>query len=864
MIFPNYPALILAAPLAAGLIVGLLGRTIGAKVCRIGVAAEVIAFALALLVLYEVTTGGPQTIDLSPWSGGILRFGLYIDRLSAVMLVHIAAISILIHLFSIRYMQQERGYARFHSLLAFTTFVLFGMVSSANLLMLFMFWQLLSWLVPLLSYNYSHPLTVRGAFRTFAMQRAGDVAFLAAVVLAYSVYGTLDLRQIFARAAEVKITLPVWRAAGIDISAGTAVTLLIFIGAMSKSAQFPFHMWLPDSLYAPTPVHALLHAGIINAGGFLLCRLAPLYDLSPATLHIVFAVGLLTSLLGSSMMLVQSDIKKTLGYSTIGQMGFMIMECGLGAYGLAIFHLIAHGLFKGTIFLNCGYVIHAARQKPRLPAKNDAVESAEFSAATWLTGFMTTLIFPLIILLAAHGILSIPLRDSQGTAIFLFFGWATSSQAILTLYRLRAVASWKVAASMLFSLFLVVVTYLLAAESFTRFLFSAPGEAAFHFQAGALPGALFDLLVAAFALIIILGWFLIYAKSHGRTIYTPEWINRLQVRSYLFLLNRLYLDALSMRLRRRLAGAIYRLNASRSFPYAAALTVVAVALFLAPRPPELSLEEIGLFFLVALLLPLFPLHGIYLAALTRLQGYQAAVFAVLFPAAGLYGFAHLAVLPAEHLRAVEMLALFGALYGSLKALAQVRVPQLLAYTGLALYSAFWWCFAVAGTATVRSIAYVAAVSLLTAGLLLAWQGVKRCYGDLTLDRMHGLAWPMPRFATVVSLLVMAAVGLPPFGLLSAYTAMLLQPAGTISWELTIILLSWFLASWYLFRMMQRLLFGPHRTDIRYEDLGTGALAAFALLLVILALLGTMPLEQLESHLFVNNLRIVLETMAWHK
>ena len=198
MVFPNYPVFILLAPLAAGLIVGVLGRTIGPKVVRIGVAAEVIAFVLSLVLLYEVTTRGPQTIHLPPWSDGILQFGLYIDRLSAVMLVHIAAISILIHLFSIRYMQQERGYTRFHSLLAFTTFVLFGMVSSANLLMLFVFWQLLSWLLPLLSYNYSHPPTVRGAFRTFVMQRFGDVAFLAAVVLAYRLYGTLDFHQLFA------------------------------------------------------------------------------------------------------------------------------------------------------------------------------------------------------------------------------------------------------------------------------------------------------------------------------------------------------------------------------------------------------------------------------------------------------------------------------------------------------------------------------------------------------------------------------------------------------------------------------------------------------------------------------------------
>ncbi len=308
-----YPALILLLPLAAGLIIGLLGRTLGPKAGRIGVAAEVISFALSLLVLYEVTTRGPQTIHLSSWHDGILQFGLHIDRLSSVMLVHIAAISILIHLFSIRYMQQERGYTRFHSLLAFTGFVLFGMVSSANLLMLFIFWQLLSWLVPLLSHNYSHSLTVRGAFRTFVMQRIGDVAFLAAIVLAYRTYGSLDFQQLFLRAAEVQSSLFLGPGGSFEMRADTAVTLLIFIGAMTKSAQFPLHMWLPDSLYAPTPVHALLHAGIINAGGFLLTRLAPLYDLNPPTLHLVFAVGMVTTLLGSSMMLVQNDIKKTLG-----------------------------------------------------------------------------------------------------------------------------------------------------------------------------------------------------------------------------------------------------------------------------------------------------------------------------------------------------------------------------------------------------------------------------------------------------------------------------------------------------------------------------------------------------------------------
>ena len=368
----DLPLLILLAPLAGGTVIGLCGRTLGPKISRVGVAAEAFAFALALIVLYEVIARGPLTIHFALARDGILQWTLYIDRLSAVMLAHIAAISTLIHLFSVRYMQQERGYARFHSLLAFTTFVLFGMVSSANLLTLFAFWQLLSWLLPLLSHNYEHPPTVRGAFRTFVMQRAGDVAFLAGVVLAYRLLRHAGLAAAYSPAP---LRCRLWCRSGLAAStmhASTAVTLLIFIGAMSKSAQFPLHMWLPDSLYAPTPVTALLHAGIINAGGFLLTRLAPLYALSPATLH-GFRHRHAHRLLGSSMMLVQNDIKKTLGYSTIGQMGFMIMECGLGAYGLAIFHLIAHGLFKGTIFLNCGYVIHAARQEPRQPRQGQAV-----------------------------------------------------------------------------------------------------------------------------------------------------------------------------------------------------------------------------------------------------------------------------------------------------------------------------------------------------------------------------------------------------------------------------------------------------------------------------------------------------------
>jgi NADH-quinone oxidoreductase subunit L len=858
-------------PLLAAIIVVVGGRTLRERSAKVGAWPIIAAFLGAITTLALVSSQGPISVrfyDPASVANLALPMGFYIDRLSAVMMVLISGVSTIIYLFSMRYMQQERGYSRFLALLAFTTFVLLCMVSSANLLMLFIFWQLLTWLLYLLSHHYAHPATMEGAFKTYTLLRVGDVAFLSGIVLAYGLYGTLDFQQLFIRAAEVQTTFSLWPGGGLEIGGATAVTLLIFIGAMSKSAQFPLHMWLPDSLYAPTPVHALLHAGIVNAGGFLLNRLAPLYGLSPTTLHLVFAIGALTALLGAGMMLTQNDIKKTLGYSTIGQMGYMIMECGLGAFALAIFHLIAHGLFKATIFLNCGHVIHAARQEPRLPPKDETVEQTDFSLLTWLTGFITTLTLPLIILLAAHGVLSLPLRNSQGVVIFLFFSWVTSSQAILTLYRLRAVASRKAAALMLLTLLLVVLTYLLAAQAFTYFLYPAPGEVAAYFQAAALPRWLFDVMVGATALAVTLGWVFIYAKSHGRSLRMPDWVNGVQTRFYLFFMNRLYVDALALRLGRGFTRVAHRLDTSRLFPYVAGLIALGLVLPAAVWTGELSAANITLFFVAALMIPLFPLHGVYVAALTRLPGYLPMCLAILLPAAGLYGLTGLLPeMPAEFLRGVSVLALFGALYGSLKALVQFRVSHLLAYAGLAFYSILWWHLAVAETATPQAIIYTSAVALVTGGLLFAWRAVQTRYGDLALDRIGGLARPMPRFATLLSLLVMAAVGLPPFGLFSGYMAMLLHPSIAMSWDLIVILLTWLVASWYLFRLMQRLLFGPHRSDLPYEDLGPAEVAPLVIVLVLLLALGIAPhglVEFFDADTLTNNYQTAMELILWNK
>lgn len=546
-----HPMLILLGPLLAGLLIPILSPRMGEKVSKIGIAAQAVSFFLSLILLYDVAINPPiNTSPLTlPEEKHFLSFGLYVDRLAAVMMVLVTGVSTLIHVFSRTYLHQDPGYTRYFTLLSLITFALLCMIASPNLLMLFIFWQLITWLLYLLlAHNYTHKATYKAAFKTFIILRIGDICFLGGVILAYHLYGTLEFPLLFERAAESTAMLTLLP--GIEMKGVTAVALLIFIGAMSKSAQFPMQVWLPDTMYGPTPVSALMHAGIVNAGGFLLNRLAPLYGLSPSSLNFIFVIGALTTLLGASVMLTQSDVKKMLGYSTIAQMGYMIMECGLGAFALAIFHFIAHGLFKAYLFLSAGNVIHTTRIEPLTPPPPEitqrlsAPKTAQgFSRVIWFTGIIITLALPLIILLAAHDVFHIPLtREAPGAVIFLFFGWVTSSQAVISLYRMNAVSSWKVVCAMISALGLIIFTYLFAGELFTIFLYPAPGEAAFYFEAAALPLMLFDLFVVICAIGIISVWVFLYAKARGHHISVPTWIDPLKNKIYVLLLNHLYLD----------------------------------------------------------------------------------------------------------------------------------------------------------------------------------------------------------------------------------------------------------------------------------------------------------------------------------
>jgi len=542
------PILILLFPLLAAIVIWAFGNRILPHVAKIGVISTLISCLLSAWTLYYVSTEGTVRFTLwtlNPEGFTTLKIGILVDRLTAVMMMLITSVSVVIHVYSVRYLEGDPGYARFYGLLGFMTFVILSLVSSPNLFMLFLFWQLLSLaLYLILNFNFSHPDACRNAFKTFFVHRVGDVSFLFGLFLAYKYFGTLEFTELFKAAAETPRMISLFPGSPMEVDAISLIGLLIFIGAMAKSAQFPLHVWLPDTMDSPTPVSALMHAGIINAGGFLLNRLAPFYVLSSTTLHIVFLVGALTVLLGATMMLAQNDIKKTLGFSTMGQMGYMIMECGLGAFALAIFHLIAHGLFKATLFLGAGSGINASREEPKLPrsAEHDTEEKKSPIQLTWVTGLMVTLMMPFVILMVAHGMLDIHLKNAHGAVIFLFFSWVTASQVMFSLYRLQAVASWKVACTMIAALFLIVFIYLWAGEEFTHFLYPGKGQAESYFVAAAFNPLIFDLIILAAMVFILIGWLVIYTNAKGQKLFISDWLLSVRKQMYILLINRFYVD----------------------------------------------------------------------------------------------------------------------------------------------------------------------------------------------------------------------------------------------------------------------------------------------------------------------------------
>ncbi|HKZ97870.1 MAG TPA: NADH-quinone oxidoreductase subunit L [Hyphomicrobiaceae bacterium] len=355
---------IVVLPLIGALIAGLFGRVIGARASEL-ITTGLLMAAMALSWVVFVGVGfGHETarVPVLRWitSGELdAAWVLRIDALTAVMLVVVTTVSGLVHLYSIGYMHEDDGRPRFFSFLSLFTFAMLALVTSDNLLQMFFGWEgvgLASYL--LIGFWYKKPEANAAAIKAFIVNRIGDFGFALGIFGIFAVFKTISLDQIFAAApAEAGKTMGFL---GYEVDTLTLLTVLLFMGAMGKSAQFLLHTWLPDAMEGPTPVSALIHAAtMVTAGVFMVARLSPLYELAPAALQLVTLVGAVTAFFAATVGLVQNDIKRVIAYSTCSQLGYMFAACGVGAYGAGMFHLFTHASFKALLFLGAGSVIHA-------------------------------------------------------------------------------------------------------------------------------------------------------------------------------------------------------------------------------------------------------------------------------------------------------------------------------------------------------------------------------------------------------------------------------------------------------------------------------------------------------------------------
>src|SRR3972149_5386684 len=396
LIYLAIPLSCLAGAMLAGLLGWKIGRVGAHSVTILGVAT---AFALsAFVVLPDVLAGNTFNGLVYTWgvSGGIpLEVGFLIDPLTALMMVVVTFVSLMVHIYTIGYMHDDPGYQRFFSYIALFTFSMLMLVMSNNFLQLFFGWEavgLMSYL--LIGFWYTRESAVYANLKAFLVNRVGDFGFILGIALILASFGPLDYASVFAQA-------PSAAARTLELIPGapwllvTVICVCLFLGAMGKSAQFPLHVWLPDSMEGPTPISALIHAAtMVTAGIFMVARMSPLFELSEAALSFVMVIGAITSFSMALIALVQYDIKRIHASSTLSHLGYMTMALGASAYSAAIFHLITHAFFKAVLFLGAGSVIVALHHEQDMRKMGGLRKYMPITYATMLIGALANAGFP--------------------------------------------------------------------------------------------------------------------------------------------------------------------------------------------------------------------------------------------------------------------------------------------------------------------------------------------------------------------------------------------------------------------------------------------------------------------------------------
>jgi NADH-quinone oxidoreductase subunit L len=386
-------------PLLGFLIAGCFGRIIGARASEVVTTSFlVVAAILSWVAFWQVGFGnGATRIQLATWmtSGDLsVDWALRIDTLTVVMLVVVNSVSALVHLYSIGYMHEDPHRARFFAYLSLFTFAMLMLVTADNLVQMFFGWEgvgLASYL--LIGFWFQKPTANAAAIKAFVVNRVGDFGFALGIFLVFVLTGSVAFDVIFAKVPE--LATATFKFLGIEWHALTLACLLLFMGAMGKSAQFLLHTWLPDAMEGPTPVSALIHAAtMVTAGVVMVARLSPMFEFAPNALIVVTVVGGITALFAATVGLVQNDIKRVIAYSTCSQLGYMFVALGVGAYAAGIFHLFTHAFFKALLFLGAGSVIHALHHEQDIRHMGGLRKYIPFTTTMMLIGTLALTGFP--------------------------------------------------------------------------------------------------------------------------------------------------------------------------------------------------------------------------------------------------------------------------------------------------------------------------------------------------------------------------------------------------------------------------------------------------------------------------------------
>ena len=384
------------APLVGAALAGILGTTFGGNVIgrrtshTLTILGVLVAFILSAMTLKSVAVDGARFNEtIYEWMvvGGLkMEIGFMVDGLTAMMMVVVTFVSLMVHLYTIGYMEEDAGYNRFFAYISLFTFSMLMLVMSNNLLQLFFGWEavgLVSYL--LIGFWYNKPTAIFANMKAFLVNRVGDFGFILGIGLIVAYTGSLNYTEIFAKAPELgTLGFP-----GTDWLLVTVICICLFIGAMGKSAQFPLHVWLPDSMEGPTPISALIHAAtMVTAGIFMVSRMSPLFEMSDTALNFIMVIGAITALFMGFLGIIQNDIKRVVAYSTLSQLGYMTVALGASAYSVAVFHLMTHAFFKALLFLAAGSVIMGLHHNQDIRWMG-AVR--KYMPITWITSLLGTL-----------------------------------------------------------------------------------------------------------------------------------------------------------------------------------------------------------------------------------------------------------------------------------------------------------------------------------------------------------------------------------------------------------------------------------------------------------------------------------------